>query len=440
MIHASTLPMGEKIKQIRKAKGLSQENLAKALGCSVAAVSRMESGEVACSDEMLVKIRTYMGLENAPLLDYERGAFESKLLAWNEMLNENRVDEAKASEGHLSAIMALPFEHDLALLYSMLSVRLILKEGNSSVALKKMEAAELLIDGASTEVRHLFYRNKGYMASLGGEVKRGAGYFLQALDIGFGKLKADPALFYLVGSTFLYQGKVMRAITYFEQADKMYNRSFTNHSASVVKSVLVGCYLLINELELAEKLASEALSQTQLLDHTSGYAFALLQTAAVYQSGGDSEKALEYIERGLTAAAEGKLIPTDYTEAVFIGLYQKAGILLKRKNFDDLEKVLEQWEALANDANGFEAYSIMLKTFRHFVNLNNSTSVDYIENTAIPSLMMMKSLRAMELARWICDELEAYYRKKKSDKKANAIAAKSRDIYKSLLCGMDSIG
>jgi len=61
MNNGMPLELGEKLKRIRRAKELSQENVAYAIGSHISVISRIESGKVNPSTEILGAIRKFLG-------------------------------------------------------------------------------------------------------------------------------------------------------------------------------------------------------------------------------------------------------------------------------------------------------------------------------------------------------------------------------------------
>jgi len=62
--------IGEKIKELRKAKGISQESLAQALGITFQAISKWETGAAAPDIALLPALASYFGVSIDELFDY----------------------------------------------------------------------------------------------------------------------------------------------------------------------------------------------------------------------------------------------------------------------------------------------------------------------------------------------------------------------------------
>jgi len=105
MKNTTPLSFGEKIKQIRIAKGLRQEELAKAINTAQNFVSRLESGEAKYDDRMLEIIREFYGIENAPIFDHELETYRNRLWVCNDLVNANNLHDAKVTLDTLSPIL-----------------------------------------------------------------------------------------------------------------------------------------------------------------------------------------------------------------------------------------------------------------------------------------------------------------------------------------------
>lgn len=84
------MKIGEKIKNLRKSKGISQEILAQALGVTFQAVSKWETGAAAPDVALIPAVASYFGVSIDELFDY------------NVYENERKVDAiCREASGHL---------------------------------------------------------------------------------------------------------------------------------------------------------------------------------------------------------------------------------------------------------------------------------------------------------------------------------------------------
>lgn len=117
--------MGEKIKLLRKKKGLSQESLAQALGVSFQAVSKWETGNTTPDVALVPAIAAFFGVSTDTLFDYnvldiERKAWEICKAAAPLRASEPERAEAMLREG----LRQFPGNEKLltVLLYTLLSM------------------------------------------------------------------------------------------------------------------------------------------------------------------------------------------------------------------------------------------------------------------------------------------------------------------------------
>ena len=73
--------MGEKIRQLRKEKNISQEVLAQVLGVSFQAVSKWETGAAFPDITLIPAIAAFFGVSTDDLFQYNRLAMEEKITA-----------------------------------------------------------------------------------------------------------------------------------------------------------------------------------------------------------------------------------------------------------------------------------------------------------------------------------------------------------------------
>ena len=436
----TTLPLGEKIKQMRISKGVSQESVAQALCYSKATISRLEGGQTELSGETLDDIKKFLEIENAPLYEHELRAFRRRLLVANEYIDEDRISEAADALKELSVISIMPFEEDVYKLYNMVSIRLLLKEHKDSDAKELLDSAKLT-PNASTEVQHLFYRNKG-TAIIANDIwdrdkaLSGLSYFQKANEVGPGDLKPDPALFVQLGSAYLRLCKPIRAVLNFEQAliaygDKHCNIDYIIHC----KIALADCLIFIHEFSRAKKLVDKVLEQTLNTQYKYYYGIALAQMGLILRKTGNPKEGLTYAMQSINYANDdGRLTQDHHTYLAIYGVL--AEYLLDMKEYEGYNQLISEGKRIAQ---GHEAHTIAWEASGKLINLYDKNSIDYIENTAIPYLKSSKDIYLMANALNLCNKLIAHYKKRASSNKANAVAAIAYELFRDIVCGPDDI-
>lgn len=85
--------IGENVRRARKAAGLSQAQLASALGCQQPLISRIENGMVAATIEVLVAIGEATGIAPALLLPVDEHPARTRIVqaAWSDSVDNART-------------------------------------------------------------------------------------------------------------------------------------------------------------------------------------------------------------------------------------------------------------------------------------------------------------------------------------------------------------
>ncbi|MCL2571105.1 MAG: helix-turn-helix domain-containing protein [Defluviitaleaceae bacterium] len=103
--------LGEKIRQVRILKELTQAYLAHVVGCSGKHISQIESGKVECDDKTLTLIKKALDIPKAPLTEEELEVYRSQIWVWHDQINTRRISYAETMKDELASILHLPFEH-----------------------------------------------------------------------------------------------------------------------------------------------------------------------------------------------------------------------------------------------------------------------------------------------------------------------------------------
>lgn len=104
-----TIMIGENIKRLRTAKGLTQEQLSEAVGVTCAAVSKWERGDTFPDITMLFPLAYFFGVSLDKLMGYDREKIESDIEALlDEYVRLSRTDALKARELITGAMKKYP--------------------------------------------------------------------------------------------------------------------------------------------------------------------------------------------------------------------------------------------------------------------------------------------------------------------------------------------
>jgi len=430
----------ERIKTLRLARGLSQENIANIAGTSVIAISRIERGQGKCSPEMLEAIKQGLGLENAPMTDFEIEVYTSRLWTWNELLSAGRKDEAAVLQKKLAPILKLPYEKELCLLYSLTETRALHNhiQGDCTVVAEKLDLVKAGIDTASIETKHLFHRLKAGMYYIRGDNKASIRHYLKTLDLCSVNMKADAALYYNLGTAYFIYGKPLSAILHLEQCRREYNNDIFNHTAHKAAHMLALCYMGMENYSKAIALFEEAIIIERRLKDDLSETQSLACLGTVFLRAKKYDKALKCIELVFSL--------TNDNDAASFKIQRIAGLICKAECMYKLgkpEKVPELYESAKSIVQSLEnlipidlTQSKMFLTVMECIRLkaagNKTEYYYYLENEALPLYLANKSGTLFHIIIDICEELETYYRKKRFSKKADSFGLIARDIYKSM--------
>ena len=430
MKNTTPLSFGEKIKQIRIAKGLKQEDVAKAINVAQNSVSRLESGEAKYDDLLLAAIREFYGIENAPLFDHEIENYRNRLWVWNDYIDANRIDDAKEMQDEMSAILTLPFEHDLILLYYMIETRILFKEGNRGageempsylkMGEEMLNKAKSLLDCASDEALHLYHRNMGFLFLIQRAYKKSLHHLIQSLDYETDNVKPkDAGILHNIGILYYRLGKPWQAIGFFEQANIKYSTGRTNVFESHVNLAIATCSMWVGEFDKAEKLYKSAVKQAKHINDDRAAGMAMANLSFVYRKKGDINECIETCDQAL-------MLLKNTSHSIY-ALVNKALCLIKLKDIAQCKELIKQgMELVKADKN----LTILVETVNHIATIDNSESANYLENFAIPHFKIAnpEDGGGIYMSLDLCNILEAHYRKKRNMKKTNEIAALGRDI------------
>ena len=423
----SNLPLGEKLKQIRRAQGLSQDNVAYAVDNHTSIISRIENGHIdSPSPDLLDAIRIFLGVQNAPLLPYEIELFNSRIQMWEALLDANRLDDAKAMQPELAQILSLPFEHDLILKYKMLEVRFFFKQEKFAAAEENFIQAEPLLPYASSDTQILYYSNKAFLYQTKGDYKTSYKYYQETLKL-FGDKPPLARILEATAYICCFLGKYHHGIRYIQHARVLYEGDQTNPRGYHLDENLALCYAAVGETKKAEALLDMSYRQAILNGNEIQQGITLLNISIIASRRGEYDKALEQHDKVLELFTKNMSIIVAHDKSLYVmAVFSKAALQAKL-SMDNSDTI-----ALGRPlAEGNETLTIMLDAAHHLSNLGNTDSEKYLENIAIPHLMQFRpNDKSLHLE--LCRKLEAHYKKKKSKTKAAYMAAIIRDIYEEM--------
>jgi len=413
--------LGEKIMQIRTAKDLTQENLAYGIGRNAVFISRIENGQVEITPETLTRIRAYLSIEAAPLLEYERAIYKNRLWVWRGVINARRFAEAQDMQGDLSCILHLPFESDLIIMYQMIESLMLLRQRDYAAVSERLGHAEASINDMSNEALYLYHYTKGLLYYHQGNTAKAIEHTHKSLDIVTPDMKEDALLLTNLGDMYNNLGKPFQALSFFQQAQLVYIGDHTNPLGAMLNAVTAACHYQIGDYKKAKQMYETALAHARTINDPTVIATLLSDLALAHMKLGSHNEALILCEESLILA---KNVKRQY----IISLSCKARILMSTNQMSKAKDVIKEGQSLA--AGEMEMFKIVFETLSHLMTLNLDESTTYLETVAIPYLRgTLQNFMALE----ICDALEAHYKKKKAKIKSLTIGVVARDIYRGMI-------
>ena len=416
------LGLGEKLKQIRLAKGIKQNVLAKALKCSEPTVTRHER-HMHCDADTLKKIKNALGVPKAPLFDDEIIAFRERLYLWRDTMRNRLFDEAKKMQAELSVILYMPFEQDLALLYKLYEVKLAIAEGHAQLATEMLDTLESGLCSASKENLYHYHYNRGVVYMMDKHVEKSLKHFKIAYDLDLGNSIKELALHINLAGCYSDMGMAVRTITYLERE---YHVHRDNNKASLmglkIDNMLAVNYMYTNEESHAMNLLEACLAHARSLDYPLYIGIALHNLGCLYFKKANLEQALEHFNQAFEFLNEHK---RPHLENV----YQKARCLIEMRQRSEAKKIIKN---AIIDAEDSEKYIHLFKSLSHLTTIKQKASYDYLLNTAIPKMLVMYEYqKALDF----CQVLEFQLRECNLHGRVNAIVSISREIYKKIVVG-----
>ncbi|MCL2360977.1 MAG: helix-turn-helix domain-containing protein [Defluviitaleaceae bacterium] len=427
----STLSLGEKIQQIRKSKGLSMENIAHAAGCNMSTISRIENGQLECGNEILTTIKKFMEIEDAPLLEHELALYTNHLWLIYNTIYGDRKKEAKAMFDRVFPITDLPFEHDLSLLYSMLKVKFLFSRtllNDRAAAEEILNESESLLDKASNDTLYVYHMNRETGYRLRRDYKKSLEHGIKRLDIVGDYVKPEALNFSTIGDNYRDLGMPYYSIIYYERAKLMFSGEHFNIIRINIDIHLALAYMMVGRFRKARKLHDASLSYAKSIQEKFYIGMLSNDLSLICRKTGNLEESLMFCDQAF--------MHLDGTPYSVFALYSKADTLLLMKEYTKCSEVIEQGKPLAIKHED-KTHTILFETLSHMINLmakKDSNSAAYVEDVAIPHLRTCEGqfrLKAVDL----CEDLEAYYKKNRSNTKALTMAATARDIYKEMIYG-----
>jgi len=424
------LTITQKLRKIRKSKGIKQMRFAEILHWDVSRISEIETGRRHYCDKQLTKLRAFLEIEDAPVTDDELVKFKRRLYVWRDLIRDRRINEAENLRKELAVISKLPYEKDLNLLYKMFEISQLLRQDDVNDNLQFMAEAldetEPFLDEASEETKHHFYCNKGLLCYYRDEHEKSTTYYKAAISTEDDGYEKEPTVYYNLALAYSHMGMAVRALSIILDSYNLFDHHRTSIIGLRIDNTLAVNYIRTNQIGLALKVLDRAVDKASSLADKTFLDITLHNYGAAYFQAGDYEKALQYFNEAFEHIDKNNSL---YLENYFA----KVHTLITIKNKALYSPLLLKAKTVAR-AN--EHYTLLFDSLSHALTAKELRSVEFIENITLPYLV---NNYQYSRALYFCNVLiEAHDRSKRS-KRVLEIKGLKADILEKIMFGSDNI-
>jgi len=427
MRNNKTLPIGEKLKQVREARGMTQKEVAAVAMYSAPSISSIEAGRMDCEADGLLLVRKALNIEKMPLLESERKVFKDKLLIFCDLILDWKIEEAKEMQEELSDIEYLPFECELNTYYKLFECLLLLTENNFDEAAAILKTIAVNLQETDDEITYYYYYNMGILNSKTFNDEVAMEFFLKANRLIKSGYKGHEVLHYNTASCLMGLGFLVQSVSFLEKWHEMFSSEKSDRYIGLwIDELLARNYIRLNRFQDAQPLLEKCLKKAKTLNNKRYIGIIFYDYGLMYKTAGAGSSALEYLDKALECFKGDEI---NYLEA----LYLKVLCCVDMKYSTLCVKSIEEGKKLAK---GNEMYTILFESAKHLTSLSNHKSTQYIEGIAIPYLVSNFSFYA---ALVYSETLRKYFEGKGdgSVKKALLMSDVTRGIYERMLNGGD---
>ena len=412
-----TATLGVKIKEIRIARGVTQDELAVAASSDSPTISKIENGNLTCSDDLLWEIKKALNAEIIPLLEGEYESFLNKLHEWYDVISKRNLIKASAMRNDLSAITCLQSEKELNLIYTLFECRLLLGLNQTEPAQKILATIEPELHSLTDIQLYHFYYNKGTFENKFARYKEALTFYMKAFDLTKKGLKESLPLYYNIAHCYYKNGLYSRSITFLEKARTVFTSDEGTLPMFHIENLLATNFIRINCLQNAKILLDKCYKTVSTTNDKTNMGLVLMNYGYLYIMAKKHLKALDYLNEAETYIDEN----TDYSLEI---LYQKARCLVAMNRVTSCAPLLAKGIERTKEN---ELYQSLFISLSHLLSLSQLDSRAYIEDVAIPYFMKTSNyIIALDYT----ENLENYYRKK--GKSYNGKRLKMTDLARNL--------
>ena len=413
------MSLGEKIKMMREAKGVSQARLAEAISYSASRLSQIENGECQCQPDVLMSIKKALNLEGMPLYDLERQGFKDKLYRWLGVIVDGNFETAILMREKLSDIAYLPFDGELNALYNLFRCKLMLATNDIKAAKGILQTFNHGPEKLSDEILYHYYYNMGTLKYNTKQRKAALDFYLKARSIMAYDFEGNARLHFNIATCLASLGFIVGSILFLEDVREIYSKGRGSITDLDIDSMIALGFIELGQLPKAKKTLEKCYKEAMNADDGLAIGTILHNFGCLYRKAGDWNMSIEYLDQAFAYFPKGSL---NYLE----NLYQKARCLVDMKGYSACAELLDEGRVLSA---GDKSYSILFESVRRLMSPNDSKSVEYLETTTIPYFLEIgENITAVDY----CEFLREHYERKGIIKKAGQMSEIARRIYRDM--------
>jgi len=398
------LSMSEKIKLIRHAKNVTQQQLAGNLSITRSRLSQIEKGDDSghgdVSADTLILIKKALNLEALPLTETQREGFKADLAKWSDIITARKFDEAKEMRQKLSAITFAPFDEELNIFFNLIDCKLTFSLGDISTAETILDTitSKYLVD-LSPEYLSYYYRDKSAVCALRQQHQDALAFMTNAFKLK-PNVKEDIVLYFGMGLRCYNVGYIRRSKMFLEEALKLCKDEPGNVWKRHIKHELVRNYIGLKDLEDAAELLDKMHKEAQDSGDNQFLCDVLVQYGYMRRVSGYTPSAHGYLNDAM------KYVDKESEQYLEI-LYQKARCYIADGGFMVCEELLEEGK---QRSKGSRHWTILFESLGHLTTLKKDESIEYLETVALPHLLNEVPEYAVALD--YCKFLQKHYEQK----------------------------
>ena len=412
MIHSEELSVEQKLKIVRKIKGFTQEEMGKAIGLSRSSISLYESDaeedkRFTYKPTQVRKLKEFLGIESIPILKGEYPIFKNNLYELFNLIFEERMDEAKELQKHLSSIVIIPFEPELTSLFLLFEAKVLLRERKMKEAEERLELVKSKYGFLSNEVYYHYNCTLGSVKIYEGNFEEALKHFLYVEHLEFDNYGKGVSFYFNIGYCYTNIGRCTRAIASFESIRHLYNYKSANFYRMRMSNTLGLNYMRLGDTEQAIKMFNTALSDAVSIENEFYTYTALHNLGCAHVRAKNYSYALECFEEVSEKIGREHYLFLENTYYQVLCL-----VMLERRN---AKEELEKGKVLSQ---GNEHYSILFESLSHLSTRYAQDSKQFIEEKTIPHLI---NKQKYHVALFYCDRVRECYIRESRKTKANEL-------------------